>query len=108
MRGVRLEPQHQGDQPACDSWPYTEWRLLCAHEGPSVYVEESALPRFIDQTRQGAAAIADYTAVSRTRSGRAGNMREGYIILGYEFSGDAGAELVDILTAAQQQLQQRR
>jgi hypothetical protein len=106
MRGVRFEPQHQGDRPDCES-PYIEWRLLCEHEGPSVYIEESALPRFIEQTRQGAAGLAGYTAVSRTRSGRPGNMREGYIILGYEFSGDAGAELVDILTAAQQALQQR-
>ena len=107
MRGVRLEPQHQGDRPACDGWPYTEWRLLCEDEGPTVYIEESALPRFSEGTRLGAAGIAGYTAVSRTRSGRPGNMREGYIILGYEFSGDAGAELVDILSAAQQQLQQR-
>ena len=107
MRGVRLEPQHQGERPACDGWPYTEWRLLCEQERPSVYVEESALPRFIEGTRQGAAGLGGYTAVSRTRSGRAGNVREGYIILGYEFSDDAGAELVDILSAAQQQLQQR-
>ena len=107
MRGVRLEPRHAGERPACDVWPYIEWRLLCEEERPTVYIEESALPKFIEGTRQGAAAIADYTAVSRTRSGRPGDMREGYIILGYEFSGGAGAELADMLTAAQQDLQQR-
>jgi len=107
MRGVRLEPRHEGDRPACDVWPYIEWQLLCEQERPRVYVEESALPSFIEGTRLGAAGVAGYTAVSKTRSVRAGNVREGYIILGYEFSGDAGAELADILTDAQQQLQQR-
>jgi hypothetical protein len=107
MRGVRLEPRHEGDRPPCGGWPYIEWQLLCEQERPSVYVEESALPNFIEGTRLGAAGVAGYTAVSKTRSVSAGNVREGYIILGYEFSGDAGAELADILTDAQQRLQQR-
>ncbi len=108
MRGVRLEPRHDGEAPACSTWPYMEWQLLCEQEHPSVYVEAAALPDFIEDARRGAANVAGYTAVSRTRSRSAdGITRDGYVILGYVFEEEAGSELVNLLTQAHEELQQR-